>query len=1075
MKESLSQIADNLVLQTKKLLKSAKTEEDLKIGFEKILDPILKDLKIQPVPKYERSIYKAGRADALHGQVVIEYEKPFAFGSKRSIEHAFIQLVNYIQGLSQSEKEELFIFEVKFIGVGFDGEQIFFVKYKGEKAKAKIKLDKEDFFLSGPYEFNSQSAYTLLTHLRALARLPLTADNLALKFGPKSELAPKAVSAFADALENWGDQTKIRTYFEEWKRLFGIVYGEKFSSEQEKQAKNLAKLYRVGRDTDFQELLFSIHTYFAFLMKLITAEILILKETTLSSSWSADLAHSSEEELKHKLEDIENGGIYTRRGISNFLEGDFFRWYLDAWNPRLKDAIQEIARTLSEFEPATSILAPSATRDLLKKLYQYLVPREIRHQLGEYYTPDWLAELLLNEVGYNGNTRKRLLDPACGSGTFIVLAIQRAREFGEKEKLPPAEIAKQIINNIWGFDLNPLAVISARTNYLFAMGDLVEHLSNFEIPIYMADSILWPEHIGKQGELNYYGGEYIKVKTSAKEFHVPRIWIKNKGFLMKDASQLIEKLVKSEIEPEIALKHFKKEGLAFPPHEKIIENFYKEILELEKEHKNGIWARFLKNAFAPMVAGKFDFVVGNPPWVRWNYLSYDYRKATSRLWENYGLSKIKESKDKLSSGKLDFSMLFTYTSSDYYLKNGGKLGFLITQEVFKSKGAGEGFRCFKLGEKGKYLKVLKAHDFVTVQPFEGAANKSSAIILQKGKKTKYPVPYFVWKKKKGIGKIPTNKPLSEIKPLLQKVRLYAKPIGTISSSWQTLSLEMGKYFDYLKGENFYHAKIGARLEPYGIFWLKLEQVLSDRNLLVSNMPEKGKKEFMKINVKIEPDLIYPSLRGADISRWECKFCIFIILTHNPKQPTKAFPENVMKQKYPMTYSYLLRFKEALLDRAAYIKFHSKAKHPFYSQFNISQDTFKRYKIVWKRMTNDIYACVITQYKTPFGYKMIIPMDTTSFIGVEQFDEAHYLCAIINSNPVRDFIKSFSSAGRGFGAPSVMEHIAIPKFDPKNKLHQKLAEISKKCHQLKAENKDKGITKLEKQLDGLVKKLFGIPS
>ena len=73
-------------------------------------------------------------------------------------------------------------------------------------------------------------------------------------------------------------------------------------------------------------------------------------------------------------------------------------------------------------------------------------------------------------------------------------------------------------------------------------------------------------------------------------------------------------------------------------------------------------------------------------------------------------------------------MLFVYASADYYLKDNGKLGFLITQEVFKSKGAGEGFRRFQLGEK-KYLQVLKALDLVSVQPFEGAANKTAGIIL----------------------------------------------------------------------------------------------------------------------------------------------------------------------------------------------------------------------------------------------------------------------------------------------------------------------------------------------------------
>ena len=53
-------------------------------------------------------------------------------------------------------------------------------------------------------------------------------------------------------------------------------------------------------------------------------------------------------------------------------------------------------RSLSPLRP------PSALKRLeicLKKLYQYLVPKQLRHDLGEYYTPDWLAERLLNQLG----------------------------------------------------------------------------------------------------------------------------------------------------------------------------------------------------------------------------------------------------------------------------------------------------------------------------------------------------------------------------------------------------------------------------------------------------------------------------------------------------------------------------------------------------------------------------------------------------------------------------------------------------------------------------------------------------
>jgi methylase of polypeptide subunit release factors len=1068
-KNSFITLADNLVLQTKQLIKEVETEEDLKIGFEKILEPILKQLNIKYNPQYERSIFDAGRFDALHGRVVIEYEKPRAFRSKQAVDHAYHQLVNYLHSLSKSEKQSLFISESKFIGVGFDGERIFFVEYRGDKNRLKTELDVKDFVSIGPFEFDQNSSRTFLTHLRALSRMPLSAENLAKKFGPESGIGKEAVRAFADALEYWGNQNRIRTFFNEWKRLFGIVYGEQFNASQGKEKDNLSKFYQVGSETDFHELLFSLHTYFAFLMKLIAVEILTLRESSFSSSFSLSLAHFYDDELKNQLENIENGGIYVKKGITNFLEGDFFRWYTDALDyPGLKEIIREIGRTLSQFEPATSNLNPFFTRDLLKKLYQYLVPKEVRHRLGEYYTPDWLAELLLNEVGYEGNTLKRFLDPACGSGTFLVLAIQRAIKHGqEKEKIPDLEIVKRVLANIWGFDLNPLAVIAARTNYLFALGDLVNELQHIEIPIYLTDSVLTPTRT--TGNLF---GEFLEVSTSVGKFQVPAEWVRDGGFLLAKAAPLVEELVKNQYSVDEAMIRFKKEGLVFPYNEQVVKDFYNQILELEKQNKNGIWARFLKNAFAPMVAGKFDFVVGNPPWIRWDYLSPEYRNATLQLWKDYGLFSLKGFQTRLGGGKKDFSMLFVYASSDYYLKDGAKLGFLITQEVFKSKGAGEGFRRFQLGD-GKYLKVLEAHDLVSIQPFEGATNKTAAIILKKGEKTEYPVPYIVWTKKKGARKIDAEKLLTEVRQFLKENRYIAKPIGSVVGPWQTQSAGF-KELRGLEGENYYKAILGANPNPYGVFWLDVKQVLSNGDIIIRNLVEMGKQKIQSVEERIESDLVYPAIRGTDIQRWRVQPKIYMLVVQDP-ETRRGYFEEFLKNNYPRTYGYLTKFKEILLRRPLYKKYHEKVKAPFYSQFNISEETFARYKVVWKRMTNDLIATVFSQLNTPFGYKVIIPLETTAFIPTDNNSEAHYLCAIINSKPVRDFIKSFSSAGRGFGTPSVMEHVGIPKFDPKNPLHQKLSEISKKCHQLKAEGKDGEIEKLEKENDKLVWKLFNLKS
>ncbi len=1055
---SLHILADKLVAKTQELLKIAKTEEDLKIGFEKLLEPIKTQLKLKfRNVKYEKSVYQ-GRVDALHGQLVIEYEAPRSLGNTTKFAHALEQLKNYLTDPDHSQAA----------GVGFDGQQIFFVRKKTTKAS-----DSSEFSVEGPYDFTPESAKTLLIYLRALSRLPLTAENLAQKFGPQGTIAANMISALVNALHYWGEPDRIRTFFNEWQRLFGIVYGEQFvSSNQEDVTKTLAYPYKIQASTNFPELLFCIHTYFALLMKLITVEILTLRDTAFGSSFASELANAHKEELKRQLEDMENGGIYSRKGITNFLEGDFFRWYLDAFeSPELKDAIREIARALSEFEPATSTLDPASTRDLLKKLYQYLVPQAVRHRLGEYYTPDWLAEFLLEEVGYFGHTSHRFLDPACGSGTFLVLAINRAIQYGKTtEQLSNYEIANRIVANIWGFDLNPLAVIAARTNYLFALGDLVNDLLNqgqtIEIPIYLCDSVLTPTRT--TGDLF---GKFLEVATSVGKFQVPVEWVKDGGFSLARAAPLIEEMVKNRYSVEEAMSRLQTEGLAFTFNEQIVKNFYSQILELEKQNKNGIWARFLKNVFAPKMAGQFDFVVGNPPWIRWRFLSKEYREATTPLWKNYKLFSLKGYAQMLGGAEPDFSMLFVYASSDYYLKDGAKLGFLITQEVFKSKGAGEGFRRFQLGDK-KYLKVLKAHDLASVQPFEGATNKTAAIILKKGEKTEYPVPYIAWTKKKGVGKIATDKLLDEVLPLLQKKKYVAKPIGSNVGSWQTQSIELEK-LSKIEGKNYYLARKGVSPEPYGVFWLEIKQVLSNGDLIICNLSKKGKFSIQPIEERIEQDLVYPAIRGRDITRWGFRVEIYFILVNDPDNPMSGYLEETMKKKWPRTYSYLLNFKNILLQRAAYKKFHKNAGHPFYSQYNFGKYTLSLYKVVWGYMSNDISASVVSSIKTPIGFKNIIPFNTITFFTTDNESEAHYLCAIINSTPVRDFIKSFSSAGRGFGTPSVMEHVGIPKFDPNNEIHQKLAEVSKQCHWLKTEGKESEIAQLEQENDNLVRQLFGI--
>src|SRR5207244_917948 len=128
----------------------------------------------------------------------------------------------------------------------------------------------------------------------------------------------------------------------------------------------------------------------------------------------------------------------------------------------------------------------------------------------------------------------------------------------------------------------------------------------------------------------------------------------------------------------------------------------------------------------------------------------------------------------------DLSVLMLYVAADQYLKSTGRLGFVITQSIFKTAGGGEGFRRLQLGDRS-HLRVLQVDDFSTIQCFEGAANRTAVLILQKGRPTHYPVPYNRWRKT-SPGIIPTEADHDEAMERLNYSKWIAKPIDVHKSN-----------------------------------------------------------------------------------------------------------------------------------------------------------------------------------------------------------------------------------------------------------------------------------------------------
>ena len=1080
----------------KETARKARNEEELKIKVEGLIQEVISKFfepGKEPEVAYEhRTTISGKREDALYGTVIIEYKAPKKLAKDSEFIKAKEQIIEYIKEEADGKPENF----GKFFGVILDGYKISFVRFRRNQWVA----DKAT-------EISEESVYRLLEAIISLKRKAIDADFLLTDFGPESETSEKVISVLYEALEK-SESSRTEMLFRDWKRVFSQV-----CAYSPGKLEGLIEHYGVakGKKVDVEKLMFAVHTYYTLVMKLLTSEVISFFNPVFGSPLQRieNAYYRSRGDLKEELQDLEEGGLIAKIGIRNFLEADYFAWYLDDWNEEVVDGVIEIVRKLSDYDPATVELDPDRVKDLFKQLYQNLVPKKVRHDLGEYFTPDWLAELVLKEVEYDGNLDKRVLDPACGSGTFLVQAIKEAKDYAEEHFVTDkSELLRKIVGDVVGIDLNPLAVLASRANYVIALGDLIRYIptGGIEIPVYLADSI------SVSRKMTFSGEWVVYLTTSEGEFSVPQEVI-NKN-LLSNVLGVIETCIKGDYSEKEFEKLIEKDFVDLKE-ETIasLEELYEKIKELEKEGKNRIWTRLLKNSFAPLLMGKFDFVVGNPPWVRWGYLPEGYRDATLKLWKDYGLFSLSGMDARLGAGEKDLSMLFTYVAADRYLEKGEKLAFLITQEVFKAKGAGEGFRGFKV--KNTPVKVVKAHDLVSLKPFESAANKTALIILKKGEKTEYPVPYVLWRKKKGV-RLDAGVSYEEALDRTERVEMQAKPIGKPTSSWQTFEAKTERILDTLRGESIYQARRGASIDPYGVFYIKIRQVFSDGTILVENLPELGKRRISKVGERIEADLVFPAVRGRDIERWKAEPEVYALIVQDPKKRV-GYEEERMKVNLPRTFAYLHRFKELLLSRQSYLKYFSKevldskdsseklkelhryvrsvgkrirngkelyvfqvSNAPFYTMFNIGEQSFAPYKVVWKRMASDLEAVVLSKVKTPIGEKDMIPTDTTSLIPFKNEEEAHYVCAILNSSLVRFCVRSYSSAGRGFGAPSIVKHFGIPEYEKSNESHRKVSELSKNAHELAKRYYEQNdlhaqneLKEVEEGIDKVVAELYGI--
>ncbi|MBI3945574.1 MAG: SAM-dependent DNA methyltransferase [Armatimonadetes bacterium] len=1026
---------------------------------------------------------RSGRIDRLFHRVVVEYEPPgslYPTNEGHTNRHAIEQARQYMDALIATEGWE----SPSVAGVVTDGLRFIFCRYSAGQ-----------WVQEAPTETNPVSVGRFLRLLLTFRRPPLLPEPLVREFGAESEKTTIAtVRALYDALGSPGRFTEA--VFNQWKDYFADIAG--LNPERLQDKKELMTFARrvLGREAvQPDRLLFALYTYSALLIKLLVVAAVMRFFETDREDRLAGWAALEDEGLRERLREVESGAFFARI-VRNFTEGDFFGWYVEEWSPAIARQVKQLLTQLSEYDPDAVEQAPERVRDLLKRLYHGLFPRQVRHDLGEYYTPDWLAERLLAQVDSDlfgdlpaGEERRRLqarrvardlttkrfLDPACGSGTFLVLIIRRlrqwARECGvsESQTLLPA-----LLQNVVGFDLNPLAVISARANFLLAIADLLDpEAEPVELPIYLADSIVLPAE--GQGDSLYSApkGVYeLPLRGVGKQFVVPDALANRER--LGTLARLLRRDVNEEVGADAFLRacegQFSLPAAEWRRSEPHLRELYDMLLQLHREGRNGLWADLARNMFMPLFVSPADYVVGNPPWVNWESLPQEYRDRSKVLWRKCGLfPELKGIDRHLGKTKVDLSQLLTYVAADLYLKRGGKLGFVITQSVFKTSGAGQGFRRFQIGE-GDALRVLTVDDFSALQPFEGATNRTAAFVLSKGQPTAYPITYYAWKKG-GRRSVPFTASLQEAQELLQSTTLAAEPVDARdpTSAWITATRPALRALRKVLGQSDYRAYAGAYSGgANAVYWLEVLRQNPDGTVQARNITEGAKREVQAGLYTLEPDLLYPLLRGREVSQWCASTDVSrrFLVTAPPGTLGKAIAVTAMSNQFPRTLRYLERHESILRSRqdGGLKSFMARGGEFYAGVFRAYH--FAPHKVVWAEQGHFGCAVVGTERGQP-----VVPDHKIMLLPFENPDEAHFVCGAANSSPFRLGVAAYTISIQQ--DPHIFQNIRIPRYQPGNPTHARLAELSQRAHAIAAGESPGVLADVEREIDECAAKVWDL--
>jgi len=754
-----------------------------------------------------------------------------------------------------------------------------------------------------------------------------------------------------------------------------------------------------------------------------------------------------------RIDIILKGDPFISDGIMNFIEPDNFFDFI----PRDHNVFKFIENTLNQFDFTQKI-----GKDIFRVLYEDLITPSERHSLGEFYTPEWLAKILVDDVITEKN--KIVLDPACGSGTFLREVILKKHELGES----PDEIASEVI----GFDINPIAVAIAKATYLLTLSEIDKKFKPNIIHVFLADSLMPLEY---QYPNKFFGDNFININFSdiiPGEKEAPFYY--KKEWSIKDMTEYLI---------EISQTHKDKMHLN--------DNIINKIENLAKQKKNHIWYYILRNIYTPYYfTKKIDIILGNPPWLTYKDVSdLNRQKFLDRLYENYKLKSGSENKTHIDMAE------FFIVRSQEYLKNkeNGIIAFILTRAILN----GSQYDALRRGKCKFNLFIEKIWDLdENANPFR----KPACIVKFSNRKTSKNITGFLIKSDINVKKIiDVDKDKISLIPTNFYLNITEDYSGISQNNFQLKNIR-NNY------KNIFRQ--GATILPRPYFFIEIMEErtkafrIKTENIYINTINKKRKKgnyNFYFNGEYVPKELVYDAILGENIDKFR------LIKTKKVVLPIVEgdfiFNINVKNNSYK--FNLIDKFCEEPLYKS-YKEYFNKMEEDWEkgrgAKFGTDKNTYKASSrmSVWDRLNyNNLLLKQFENKKIGKDKKLVVynkdgkiiksavidnlnyVFESTSYYGLFNENEAFYLTGILNSNYFSYLLEKMGILSERHIHKKPFD-LPFPNFDPNNELHNKIAELSKKLHQIaidldQQKNTNKKIT-IEntpefKELDEAVKKLF----